>query len=81
MAPGQQDLQWLGEKAAGKAVHPAVDSAYRVCKDQSHSTAGARRSPASRELLEKPFVLSLKREVSRTHHLLPGVIRMGKATE
>lgn len=26
--------------------------------------------PASRKLLEKPFVLSMKHEVSRTHHLL-----------
>lgn len=55
-----------------------MDSAYRVCKAQSHSTAGARRRPASRELLEKPFVLSMKPEVSRTHSLLPGVIRGGR---
>jgi len=34
--------------------------------------------PASRKLLEKPFVLSVKHEVSRTHHLLPGVIREGR---
>lgn len=34
--------------------------------------------PASRKLLEKPFVLSMKHEVSRTHHLLPGVIREGR---
>lgn len=35
-------------------------------------------NPASRKLLEKPFVLSMKHEVSRTHHLLPGVIREGR---
>lgn len=82
LAPGQQDLQWLGEKSGGKAVRFAVDSPYRVCKDQSHSTAGAhgsaKRSPASRELLEKPLVLSMKREVGRTHRLLPAVIRGGR---
>lgn len=34
--------------------------------------------PASRKLLEKPFVLSMKHEVSRTRRLLPGVIREGR---
>lgn len=34
--------------------------------------------PASRKLLEKPFVLSVKHEVSRTHHLLPKMIRKGR---